>query len=491
MSVLAPTALGLDASDGTLKAVLLRRQGRRVDLLRAWRLPWTQEPDLRHGRRLALRQFLNAARPGSGVTLVAAAPDRGHFAQTYQVPAMERERLADLVDYEVLAGSGAKAEDVVVLHHVRQGVVECQVHAVALRRDAIDAECAELDELAVPCDDLAAPSFALASFVEHELPLGRDRIVLAVGELVTHLLLMREDGLYSRHLPLGLGRVPDEAELGRRLHAETEAAVEHLLPPDRPFRPVDVVLSEEGALAPALARALRRAFDLPVTRVDELRRIHTVARTRLSGLDEAQVLSMGRAFGLALTGLGLARYAPPVLGPNPQRQAARRLPQVAISLAVAALALLGVTQLAERRVDLLERALPASLAADVGGNAERAGRQAAELAVLDGRSQRLDELVSRRRAALAVRPVLAAFASVASQRGEATLHVESLWLRPGGSGVPARLELRLSASPRFDEELPGLVSGPLDETGLPWTLDGPDHDPSRDHAVWTLEVALP
>jgi len=37
MSLFAPTALGLDASDGTLKAVLLRRRGRRVELLRAWR----------------------------------------------------------------------------------------------------------------------------------------------------------------------------------------------------------------------------------------------------------------------------------------------------------------------------------------------------------------------------------------------------------------------------------------------------------------------
>ena len=45
MSVLATTSLGVDVSDGTLKAVLLARRGRRVSLLRAWRVGYGHEPD--------------------------------------------------------------------------------------------------------------------------------------------------------------------------------------------------------------------------------------------------------------------------------------------------------------------------------------------------------------------------------------------------------------------------------------------------------------
>jgi hypothetical protein len=84
----------------------------------------------------------------------------------------------------------------------------------------VDAFAAGLDQRRLPWDALETPGFALASFIELEMPRGRDRILVAVGELATELVLLTERGLWMRHLPLGLADDPDPAALAERLTQE-------------------------------------------------------------------------------------------------------------------------------------------------------------------------------------------------------------------------------------------------------------------------------
>lgn len=491
MNLLADTALGLDAIDGTLKAVLLARRGRKVELLRTWRLPYAQEPDISAGRRVALRRFVDQARPGAWPRIVVSADDRGHFSQTYLIPSMVAERIDEMVSYEVLNALAIPDDELIRRHHVRKGVVECQVHAVALDKQRVHACAGELRDVKMPFDELQPPGYALASFVEHEMPLGRDRILLGVGELSTQLVLLREDGLWTRHLPLGLAHEASESDLAARLQGEVEAAVSFLLPPDRLFRPADVVLTEEGALSPALTGALRKAFGVPVSRFDGLPRITVGPKANLGDQTTAQALSMGRAYGLALMGLGLGRFHCPPLLSDPRRRSARRLPLAAASLVLSALGLTVVGQLASARIDALNEALPPTLAAEITGNIDQRGRLAAQEAQLSASILTVDSLVARRGAALAMRPVLARLASLAEDRGEDVLHVESVWLAPPDSRRVGRLEISLEASTRFDEFLPERMKAVMSGLDSPWVLNGPVRDPSVQLSRWDMEVELP
>ncbi|MFT7463440.1 MAG: hypothetical protein ACI9EF_001784 [Pseudohongiellaceae bacterium] len=491
MNFTADTALGLDTQDGTLKAVLLARRGRKVELLRTWRMPYSHEPDIQAGRRLALRRFVNEARPGSWPRIVVAAPDRGHFSQTYLIPSMVAKRIDEMVRYEVLSALAIPEDELLLRYHVRKGVVECQVHTIALDKAQVHGAAGELRALKMPFDELQSPGYALASFVEHEIPLGRDRILLGVGELSTELVLLREDGLWTRHLPFGLAHETSEEALATRLQGEVEAAVSFLLPPDRLFRPADVVLTEEGALSPALTGALRKAFGVPVTRFDGLPRITVGPKARLGDQDTAQALSMGRAYGLALMGLGLGRFSCPALVADPRRRSARRLPLAAASLVVSAMGLAGVGQLAHMRVDALQSALPPSLTTEIQSNIAQRGRLSAKVSQLTASIAELDNLVARRGAALGVRPLLARLAQLAEGRGDDALHVESVWLAAPESRQPAHLKVSLAASPVFDDQLLERVTEVMAGSLAPWTLQGPVRDPALQLSRWDMEVELP
>ncbi|RKY22020.1 MAG: hypothetical protein DRQ55_02415 [Planctomycetota bacterium] len=493
MSVTQRTALGLDVSDGTLKAVLLARSGRRVRLIRSWRARWAGAADEAAGLRQALRRFLSEMRPGILPRIVVSAPDADHLGSTYTVPVMQAERMDELVRYELLRATGASQSELLMGHHVRKGVAENQVHAVALRRARVDQLVSLLSELGVPFDELQPPSWALASFIEHERPLGRDRIVLGVGELSTTLLLMREDGLWSRHLPIGLSHVADEQELARRLHAEAASAITHCVPRDRAFHPADVVLTEEAALSGSITSALKRAFGLPVTRVAELLRIEPPRRTRRGSPSSAESLCMGRAYGLGLAGLGLARVSGRFdVADDPRRALRRRLPVVSAGLATAALALLILTELSVGHADALAAAMPPSVGQSVLTSAARARELESGRARQQLRLSRLSALARRASTTFAARRALAAVSEVAAGRGELPLHVESCWLSAGAAGRPGLLKLTLESSPAFDAMLGEQLEPALLRHGLsPRRITHTPNDTAHPLSSWRVEVELP
>jgi len=485
------SVFGVDATDGTLKAVHLRRQGQKLRLLGSWRLPYHRHADPEVGAQQALATFFATARPDTFSRIVLALPDAGHQSRTYVVPAMQAERVSDLVRYELLAELQTPEEDVLLRHHVRKGVLEQQVHAVAFPAARVAAFVDGLLRERLPFDELQPPGFALASFVEHQQPRGRDRLALGVGECATELVLLRDDGLWTRHLPLGRSHVPSVAHLAERLAIEVEAAVTFLLPRDSRFQPVDLVLTEEGALGPALTTELKRVMRLPVTRFGEWQRI-AIPEGRLAGNTTAiETLCMGKALGLALAGLGRARFSCPLVEGTPRRAALRLLPIAGLGLVLSSFGLFGVTELAWQR----ERTLAASLAGDLPGEMTGLVRRAEETkAEMNASARRADGLLAlarRRPDVLAVRSALARLAGVLTSRGAATLHLDNVWLSPGDAGRPGRLTLTLDADPALATDLAARLQAAFEGSFERVAVGGPSVAPDVSLQRWTVELELP
>ncbi len=491
MSLFGASSIGVDVTDGTLKAVKLVRRGRKIRLAGSWRIPYHRSEDLAQGALDALREFASNVHPDGLTSVIVSAPDRGHFSQTYKVPTMQADRLAEMVRYEVLSELKAPAEEAQVSFHARKGVVEQQVHAVAFDPGLLGEFVGSLRGERIPFDELQPPGFALASFLEHEQPLGRDRIMLGVGERATHLVLIREDGLWTRHLPFGLRAEAAVPVLAERLASEVAAAVSALLPEDSPFRPTDVVLTEEGALSAKLTTELTRAMALPVTRFGELPRIETGSRLGQGDATAAQTLAMAKAMGLALTGLGVARFPCPLVSGNPRRAAIRTLPLAAAGLVLSSLGLFGLTHLAVQRADSLTHALSEDLPGELRNIHERSQETRAELGALEARADGLLSLANRRPAVLAVRTALSRVAEVVATRGSEALHVDSAWLAPGDSHQPAHLTITLDADPARDETLGSQLTETFRGVFSDVSLRGPEAAPTRGLSRWIVEVTLP
>jgi hypothetical protein len=485
--VIGRSALGIDISDGALKAVLLTRRGRRITLMRTWRMPLADKPS---AGILAAARLLRSARPGSRTRVVLSAPTAGLFSRSYLVPTMDAARIDELVRYEVLAETGRRDEELLIRHHVRKGVGEQQAHAFALPAATVDGFKARLADERVSYDDLETPGFALASFVEMEMPSGRDRVLLGVGRRASELVLQTEAGLWMRHIPLGLDH-GEADELAARFRQEIGAAVAHLLPDDREFRPTDCVLTEEGVCDPAFTGALKRALGLAVVRVAALDRIHASWRLKHEGQDQVHALSSAKAFGLALSGLGAARYRCPVVDGDPRREALRSVPTVATGVIAASLALVGFGELSAHWAGKLDATLPATLAEEMAARVDESRAVAKERDTELERGKALNALAQRRAAAFLPRRALGVLATFADERGDVRLHLEHLWLASTEADRPALMTLTLHAAPELDAVLGPRLSDAFEEEFDDVRVRVPEQAPVDGLSRWVLELGSP
>lgn len=487
MSVLGAAALGVDVSDGTLKAVLLRRRGRRVTLLRTWRapLPPRAGPE---ALAEAVAALLRRARPGAGTRLVLSAPAEDSVTRTYRLPVVDSARRGELVRYELLSELDLAGDDLVLGHIARRGLGEQPVHAYALKRARLEALQAACGARGIHPDAWELPGWALASALEHERPAARDRVLLGVGRQATDLVLLTEVGLWARHLDVGLDHLPPEA-LAARLRAELDASVGGLLPADQAFRPVQALLLEDGAGQARLAGALKKSLGVDVVRLDALQRTASAWRLAHDGQSPEQALSAARALGLALSGLGLARFACPAAGGDPRREAQRLAPGATLAALLAAGTLLVLVLQAQALTRELQRTLPIALAGELRDRARDAleKRQAVEAARLD--SEALLALARRRAAALAPRTVLAVVSEVAAERAGHALHVDRLWLSTGSDARKGLLALTLVATPTLDDQLGDRLRRGMRLAFPEVAVHGPEA--AGELSQWTVEIALP
>jgi hypothetical protein len=482
--VIGRSALGIDISDGALKAVLLTRRGRRITLQRTWAMPLQDKPS---AGIVAAARLLRSVRPGNRTRVILSAPTAGLFSRNYLVPAMDAARIEELVRYEVLADTGQAEDELIIRHHVRKGVEDCQAHVFALPASTVNGFRARLSKERVSYDDLEVPGFALASFVELEMPSGRDRVLLGVGKRASELVLQTEAGLWMRHLPLGLEHDTPDA-LAARFRQEIGAAVAHLLPDDRDYQPNECVLTEEGVCDAAFTSALKRELGIPVVRVAALERIHASWRLRHEGQGRVAALSSAKAFGLALCGLGTARYRCPVVAGDPRREAMRRVPMVATGVIAASLALIGVGELSAHWTKTLDAVLPATSADDMAARVDQGRALSRQLDQQRTRGGLLAALAQRRPAAFQPRRALGVLAVLTAERGESRLHLETLWLASTEPDRPALMTLTLHADPELDAVLAEPLAEAFGEEFGDVRVRGPEPAPMAGLSRWVVEL---
>lgn len=480
-------AYGVDLLDGTLKAVKLARKGRRLTLQRAWSIPYVPSDDPDRASLDALGEFFAQARPGAGAQIVLSAPTRGAQSRTLVVPAVELDRVEDLVRYELLSELNTLEDERILGHTVRRGVVEHRAYAYALVRRRVDRLRAHLEERRVSYDDLEHAGFALASYVETEQPRAHDRIVLAVGRIATELVLLTEDGLWTRHLPLGLDDEDDVETLASRLQAEIHAAVAFFLA-DQPFNPAEILVTEEGALDRAFVTALHRRTELPVARLQRAQRLSV--HERLGG--EPDVLALGKAIGLALSGVGVGRFRCPVLDGNPHRDAMRRLPLVAACVLAAVAILVGATLWIEHQADAIERVLPVDLQGEMRDIVAQRELRDVERAEVARSARSLLALARRREVALQPRRALAGVEEVATGLPSGVLHADQLFVSTGETGRASVMSItvRTTAEPELD--VGGRLGRALAERDFDQVdVRGPERLPESRAQRYVVEVTLP
>ena len=487
MSALGGGAIGIDVSDGTLKAVRLARRGGRPVLLHTWRAELGDRPGAEF---TALQQLLQQARPGPGTRIVISAPTRGLFSRTYQVPAMGVDRVGELVRYEVLAELQQPAEDLIICHHIGRGATERQVHALALRRAQVESFQQQLAAQGVPWDDLEPAGLALAAFADLERRSRGDRLLLGVGRSASQLVIQSASGLWLRHLPLGLRDAPPD-ELAERLRDEIDAALVWFVPADQRFRPDELVLSEEGALDGRLTGALKRVLTMPVVRIGELTHIRSSWRLRHTGQDATQALSMGQAFGLALDGLRASGLRCPIVEGESRRAAARRMPAVTAGVLAACGALVALGELSRTWADRLDATLPSSLEQDLADRSGEADRLRSESARLERQAAALQDVGLRRIAVLQPRRALAALGPLVDARdSQQRLHLEQLWLSAADGGRAGTLSLTLHADVVFDAGLRERLEAVLRPEFGTVEVTGPQPAPVEGLSRWVVEIAL-
>jgi Tfp pilus assembly PilM family ATPase len=487
--LLGHSAIGIDISDGALKAVLLHGSGGRLSVRRTWRLP-IAEPDDAEARAEAVAELLRRAQPGAGTRLVLSAPAEESLTRTYRLPAVDAARADELVRYELLSELGVPDDDLVIRHIARRGAGEHPVLVYALRGRRLAAQQGALAARGLDVDDWELPGWALASFVEHELPGSRERLLLGVGQRSTDLVMLSASGLWARHLALGL-QTADPAELARRLADECKAAAEALTPADQRFEPQQIVLAEDGACDAQLAGELKKLFSAPVVRVDGLRHIHASWRLSHEEQTAEQALSSARAFGLALAGLGVGHYACAAATGNPRRDALRLLPGVAAAVLVACATLLLLGEAARARAKELQSTLPISRLGDLQDRGRQRDALRAEIAAAESAADRLLDFAQRRSAVLAPRRALAAISDVAGDRDGQPLHVERVWVDAGAPGQRGLLQLTLQASKDFDATLGERLQRALRAEFADIGVRGPEPSAMAGLSKWTAEVALP
>jgi len=200
---------------------------------------------------------------------------------------------------------------------------------------------------------------------------------------------------------------------------------------------------------------------------------------------------MGRAFGLALTGLEIGRFSAPVQAGNAHRETLRLLPAVSLAVLLGAIGLVALGETAVHKQQQLAAALPASVGRMLVDTADDRDRLLLERG---GKLKVFDALlaVGRSRPALfAPRKALTRLSGLAADPVLAGLRVEHLSLSPptrDGEGV---LTIVLHADPALDSILAARIEEALRPSFDDVSVRGPEAAPTAGMSRFVAEVALP
>jgi type IV pilus assembly protein PilM len=301
------TAIGIDLGAHAIKAVVLRKRGGRVSLLRAGSIELDDlaflEDSPRKDQRLAelLRTLRRKARI-AGRHAVAGLAGRDYFAKYLHTPPAPPDKLRKLIEYEVAEDSSAagaqQTSDFWLLDLPTKG--EEFTILVALARDeALHRRLGLLRRAGFTCDGLTLNAIALFNTYAHALDeaLFNDETTLLLDLGARHLeAIIQRNGkiLFVRNLALGGLRFSEALQEEFHLpikDAETLKLSQGVLLP----RHFDVA-AEVDADTPE-ARISAALLEPVTTLVDTLQATLTYckAQTRLTDLKVDRVVLSGRA----------------------------------------------------------------------------------------------------------------------------------------------------------------------------------------------------
>ncbi len=416
-------ALGIELSDGALKAVKVERRGARLIVTAAEYRPYARAEDgavrpragLAPRAQEALKQYLAEARPGRLDRIYVGLPSVATFNRLIMVPNVGEERLKEIARYEAHRSLRGPIDDYVVRTRVlgpkrQQAEVPCLLFAV--RKSLRDAYVSDLAALGLEFDNMLPTPAALALFVRYDRPASGDRVAVSIGLQATEIVYLRERGHAFRTLPVGvvglLGRNgaaggvprPVARRLVERIAGEIGKGARFFFRGQGSFDPQAITLFGEGAAITEVAEEFRGLFPAKVESVDSLHRLHLDRRVK----EEVRgyVPQMGCALGLAIAAARAEDPQIELLDRNRSRDAARRFPGLGVASLIVSLAafLAAERDIAEAGRVAALRVTPA--AEDVRARGDEERRLLAESQQLQAEERGLERLARARAARAAL-----------------------------------------------------------------------------------------
>ncbi len=413
------SAIGIELCDGALKAVKVRKLGRRLSVTWADYRPYARaehgaiqvEAGLEMRAAATLRSFLAESRPGPFDRVYVGFPSIATFNRLIHVPDVGAEHVTELARFEAHRSLRGPADD----YELRWRVLpppghgrETPCQLFAIRKRLRDAFIADLTDCGLEFDSLILSAEALALFVRHDRPRSGDRIVVSIGLRATEVVYLRDEGFCFRTLPLGIVALESIGGAGhekraeaarllvRRIAAEIGKGIAFFFGKHGGFEPAAVSLFGEGAQNPEVCDEFRRLYPTQVEAIGELNRIRL--DKSLTGPGGSPVAGsvpwMGSALGLAIAAARAESPVTEVIPPNRAREASRRLPGLAAAALFVAAGATLVGWLDDRELARVQRLQVTPTADELHARESLAERTTADLERLERAEHAVTDFVS-------------------------------------------------------------------------------------------------
>ncbi len=497
-------AWGIDIGDGTLKAIRLKADGRSLQIVRVVVIPYLDPFLKKKSLPTTLDRRAVAALYQFGSSVPIADPDRvavgfpsvQAIEGVIEIPRVEDDQKEKMIQFEVAALTDVPLQDLAIhsVHHRyrSEDIEQVLIHATKARE--LEAFLNYLEESKIPYDRIVSSGAALVDMARLCVRMENAYLIISPGYNATVLTALNGNDFWTRILPLGLPVAPGESievardridELCGVLTGEIESFFKWIRF-GQAFHPKKVLVSGEGARIPAFINRLDAALSAPVEVMRPVTRLNPVPQKQ--GMPpESEVLSMGKAIGLAVGAVDETRKRCTLAESLPRRRALKRLPLLTALCSlvlVMVLFLWWMEHVRSRRIDGIEDGLrtmaPSPRADEMEDLAKRVKR-------FHGAIQILEETHKTRKRLLSAGKLLARIeeASIRGTFGDYFLRDLEMTFEEGGA-LKATMGTRLSGEEMVKEEIQTLFKAISREPAIEGPLPSGEETPPEGLAPLVL-----
>jgi len=202
---------GLDIGQGSLKAVRARKTGNKIEILAFDYVEYNltnidNDAELDAAVRQALTTFLGRY-DVAGDEIIVSAPAHSALIRFIKLPPVERKKIKDIVRYEAHQQIPFPLEEVIWDYQtLDRGFVpgeEVEVGIFAMRKEVIHRFLSNLMLVNLESSVLQVAPIAVYNFIMYERPPSAGAvIVIDIGANNTDLLIVSQDRVWTRNLPI-------------------------------------------------------------------------------------------------------------------------------------------------------------------------------------------------------------------------------------------------------------------------------------------------